>query len=242
MGRTDLGRVICRIAGLTVECFFREEIMLSRCEKYRCTSDRTDMTVRTSPADEVAAARSWAHLSAAERELMLTGRDFYTKLIDYEGFMLHSSAVEVDGRAYLFSAPSGTGKSTHTEQWLKLFGDRARIINDDKPAIRFMDGRVFACGTPWSGKNDISENVCVPLQGICLLERSEENFIRRISADEAAFGILNQTIREMDDEHVAVLLDLIDRAIDAVPVWRLGCNISEAAAVMAYRAMSQADI
>ena len=85
-------------------------------------------------------------------EYMLTGSDFYTELLNFNGIILHSSCIVVDGMAYAFSADSGTGKSTHTQLWLKHLGDRAYMLNDDKPAIRLIDGKVYACGTPWSGK------------------------------------------------------------------------------------------
>ena len=152
--------------------------------------------------------------------------------------MLHSSAVEIDGKAYLFSAPSGTGKSTHTSQWLKLFGDKACIINDDKPAIRFVDGVPYAYGTPWSGKSDLNVNKGVPVQGICVLERSANNFIEPLDEGTAVYSILNQTIRPRKREYMDNLLALLDRVIAAVPVWRMGCNISVEAAKMAYDAMS----
>lgn len=113
-------------------------------------------------------------------EYMLTGSDFYTELIKYNGILLHSSCVVVDDYAYVFSADSGTGKSTHTQLWLEHFGDRAYILNDDKPAIRLIDGKVYACGTPWSGKYDYSTPKIVELAGICFLQRSETNWIKRL--------------------------------------------------------------
>ena len=102
-------------------------------------------------------------------------RQFYEKLLDYNGMMFHASAVVVDGKAYLFSAPSGTGKSTHTRLWLEYFGEKAYILNDDKPAIRIMDGKFYAYGTPWCGKDNVSTNQKCEIKAICFLERSEVN-------------------------------------------------------------------
>ena len=154
--------------------------------------------------------------------------------------MLHSSAVIMDGRAYLFSATSGTGKSTHTELWQKVFGkDRAKILNDDKPAIRITRDGIFACGTPWSGKTDLNINEAVPLAGICFLERSEENWIKRIPGGSAIAKLLNQTIRPIDESEMSTLLTHVDKVLSEVPTYTMGCNISEEAAVMAYKAMSE---
>jgi len=100
---------------------------------------------------------------------------------------------------------------------------------------------ITACGTPWSGKDDISENVCVPLRGICVLERSEKNFITRLPPDKALFHLLDQTARPRDEKSMSKLLDLLGTVTESVPVWRMGCDISTDAARMAYDAMSRAD-
>ena len=227
------------ICGLPVECDFRYPTMTARAEKY--LADNTsppEISVSCSEKCVELLRNNNPALSEDECEIIVTAENFYMQLLRYDGFMLHSSAVEIDGRAYLFSAPSGTGKSTHTEQWLKLFGERARIINDDKPAICIVDGNILAYGTPWSGKSDLNINVGVPLQGICMLERSPENFIQPLPADKAVFGILNQTVRPPDESGMDRLLTLVDEVVSRVPVWRMGCNISIAAAHTAYDAMS----
>jgi len=153
--------------------------------------------------------------------------------------MLHASAVVYEDKAYLFSAPSGTGKSTHTTLWRKVFGeDNTFMLNDDKPVIRIKDGKVTVYGTPWSGKTDQNKNIGVPLQGICFLERSKENRIESISAKDAAFGILNQTIRPADGKNMSKLLDLLDRLLQQTTVYRMGCNMDDDAAHTAYNGMN----
>lgn len=229
------------ICGLNTECDFRHGIMVSRSEKYLADFDKADISIPY-PATEMAVYDVAApHLTTEERELMCTGRTFYTELLNFHGFMLHSSAVAVDGKAYLFSAPSGTGKSTHTEQWLKLFGERAQIINDDKPAIRIETDGIFAYGTPWSGKSDLNINGRFDIAGICVLERAEKNYIVPLDEGTAVYSILNQTIRPSDPLKMATLLSHLDKVIKAVPVWKMGCNISTEAAEIAYKAMSKTE-
>lgn len=171
------------------------------------------------------------------REYMLMGKHFYEMLITHDGMMLHASAVVVDDRAYLFSAPSGTGKSTHTSLWLKLFGARAYILNDDKPAIRAIDGRAYAYGTPFSGKYDISENRRVPIAGIAFIERSETNSIERMPSARAVFSLLNQTARPESPDLYARLLRNLDAVLQCVPVYTLRCNMDTQAAAVSYDAM-----
>ena len=119
-------------------------------------------------------------ISRSLAEYVIFGAEFYEKIIDYNAMLLHSSAVCVDNKAYLFTADSGTGKSTHTELWMSYFGEKAVMINDDKPVIRIIGSKIYACGTPFSGKNDINKNIMVPLQAICSLNRGEKNTIERL--------------------------------------------------------------
>ena len=178
-------------------------------------------------------------LTQNDWEYMLTGSDFYTQLIQYDGILLHSSCIVVDGVAYAFSADSGTGKSTHTQLWLKRFGDRAYMLNDDKPAIRLIGDTVYACGTPWSGKFDYSTPAVVPLAGICFLERSENNWIKRAETSKALFNIFSQTIRRLGEENMNKLLDNLTEIFNKVPIYQFGCNISDEAVECSYNAMKK---
>ena len=153
--------------------------------------------------------------------------------------MLHSSAVVVDDVAYLFTAPCGTGKSTHTSLWLSEF-EGAYILNDDKPALRIEGGEIFAYGTPWSGKTAQNVDKRVRLGGICILERGEENFIERVGGITAIRGIFSQTVRPKNAEAMDKVLSLVDEIIEKIPVWNLRCNMEPEAAHVSFRAMSEA--
>ncbi|MBQ6718942.1 MAG: hypothetical protein IJN20_01145 [Oscillospiraceae bacterium] len=178
------------------------------------------------------------YLSDEDCEYLMTGSSFYAQLLDYNGLMLHSSAVVVDGKAYLFSANCGTGKSTHTKLWLKQFGEKAYILNDDKPALRLVNGTWYAYGTPWSGKYDISVNIGVPIAGIAMLERSEKNEITPWGGREAIFRIYCQTNRSKDEKLGIKILEQLDKLMVDVPIWKLRCNMEPEAAIVAYEAMS----
>lgn len=178
------------------------------------------------------------YFSDDDAEYLGTGGSFYKELLKFDGFRLHASTVVVDGRAYLFSAESGTGKSTHTGLWLKLFGEKAYILNDDKPALRLIDGIWYAFGTPWSGKHDISVNTGVPLAGICILERGEINEITPFRGRDAIFSVYAQTNRPKPAEDRIKLLELLDDLMTRIPVWKLKCNMDPDAARVSYEAMS----
>lgn len=236
-----VGRTMYRlykICGFIVGCDFRCPTMTARAEKFLLEENaEPDVSIPFNGA-ALAEISGRTGLDADNAEIIFTAESFYRALPPKGGFMLHSSAIVVDGEAYLFSAPSGTGKSTHTGLWLRLFGDRAAILNDDKPAIMLRGGSVTACGTPWSGKSDLNINAEFPLRGICILGRSSVNHIEPVSADAAVYHLLDQTLRPEDPSEMAALLSCIDKVTSSVRVWRMGCNISTEAAQMAYDAMS----
>lgn len=224
-----------RIADLIVsmDSFGRTE---EQARSYRCEFSGTEDIEIISPWE--AYKSQYPYLSDDVGEYLITGSYFYKELLNYDGFMLHSSAVVMDGKAYLFTADSGTGKSTHTGLWLKQFGDRAYILNDDKPALRMVDGVWYAYGTPWSGKHDISVDVRVPVAGIAVVERSETNTIETFGGIDAIAAILRQCNRNKATESRMKLLDLLDKLITRVPIWKLKCNMAPEAAIVSYEAMS----
>lgn len=224
-----------RIAGLTVEMDSFGKTA-SQAEAYAVPL-QGDVDIRIDRFPEEFSAR-YPEASEELCEYMYSGISFYLQLIGFDGIMLHSSAVVVDGVAYLFTASSGVGKSTHTSLYIKEFGDRAFILNDDKPAIRCEDGQFYAYGTPWSGKTDQNVNARAPLGGICVLERGEENEISRIYGKQAILGIFSQTMRPSKAQSIEKVLDLIGILIEKVPVWNLKCNTEPEAARVSYEAMS----
>jgi hypothetical protein len=143
----------------------------------------------------------------------------------------------MDGVAYLFTARSGTGKSTHTRLWRECFGDRCTMVNDDKPLLRISDGGVTVYGTPWNGKHRLGNNVSAPLRAICLLTRAEDNSIAPITVSEAMPHIFTQVNRPEDPDLLRRTVLLIDTLMHSVGLYRLGCNMSREAAHVAYDGM-----
>lgn len=229
-----------RIADIAVDLGYKYDRLKKQAEAYKISEDvKPDMTIYLSDAFLEQKSKENPHLSVEDCEYVFTSSVFYTGMLQYGGFMLHSSAVIMDGKAYLFSAPSGTGKSTHTGLWQKVFGEKVQILNDDKPAIRALDDGVFAYGTPWSGKTDLNINVKAPIAGICFLERSENNWIEKMDVASAISALLNQTIRPFEMHDMDLLLGHIEKVITSVPVYKMGCNISDEAAIMAHNEMSK---
>ncbi len=226
-----------KIAGLTVkmDCADRLE---RQAEPYRCAPvDKVDIVIEWPQEDPT--GEKWGDLSREDIQYLEHGAEFYLKLLLFSGLMIHASAVVVDGKAYLFSATSGTGKSTHTQLWLQEFGDRAFILNDDKPALRLEDGVWYAYGTPFSGKHDMSANCRVPLGGIAILERGDKNEIQPFTGAGAIYGILGQTLKPKNPKGSVLVLELLDKLVSQAKIWKLKCNMEPEAAHVAFDAMSK---
>ena len=159
-------------------------------------------------------------------------------LLDQDTVMLHGSTVAVDGCAYLFTAPCGSGKSTHTRLWREFFGERAIMVNDDKPFLKITPSGVYAYGSPWSGKHGLASNVCVPLKGICLLHRGRENFIQPIESAKIIDMLYKQVHTSTTVSLRQKALSLVDALVEMVPLWDMYCNKELDAAKVAYSAMS----
>ena len=222
------------IAGLTVDMEVSGRTEL-QAEPYRISAD--------GPADITLScdARRVLELNPELNDLdtalyMGTGVHFSRALLKHSGTFLHASAVVLDGKAYLFSANSGTGKSTHTEKWCRLFG--ATYLNDDKPALRLVNGVWMAYGTPWSGKHDLSCPIGVPIGGIAFLKRGDENRIEPMAAQKAVPQLMVQSQWKLNMQQMQTQLDLMDHLLRTVPIWELTCRNEDAAARVSCQAMT----
>ena len=227
---------VYKIAGLNVGYEPKYDMLRKRSEKYIC-DEKADFNIGVTDNLMEQQLNLYSGVSEAELEYLWMGTAFNVKLLEYNGMFLHSSTVVVDGMAYSFSAPCGTGKSTHTALWLKLLGERAFILNDDKAAYRFIDGKYYAFGTPFSGKHDINENTSAELGGICFIEQAKENSIVRLNIDDVVKLLFSQTLRPSNPARTIMLCDFMDELIKNVPVYKLRCNMNVEAAEVAFNAM-----
>lgn len=227
----------CIVADLRVEIPEKDDLSI-RCEEYQTTENMPTDIVIQSELYQKDKYPNWKEDNIAYME---SGRQFYRQLLKYNGMMLHASAVALGGRAYLFSGPSGMGKSTHTRLWQQMFGENAVVFNDDKPALRRLDDRWYAYGTPWCGKDGINVNMKVPLAGICFLRRGEENSIRRLSGLEAAGYVVAQTLHRFKNEsNLSLMLSHVDKLIREIPIFELRNLPVPDAARLSYETMHRA--
>lgn len=192
---------------------------------------------RSARADELEGAAVREHADHY-LETLAVYRKLAQLLVQDDILLMHGAVVAVDGQAYLFTAKSGTGKTTHTRLWMRQFGDRAVMVNGDKPLLHITSEGVTVYGTPWDGKEHLSTNTSCPLKALCILTRSETNHIERISKKEALPMLCQQSYRPCSPIGAQKMLALVDRLGSSVPLYRLGCNMEPEAALVAYHGMN----
>ena len=162
-----------------------------------------------------------------------------TILQQYNGFFFHCSCFEFDGNAYIFTAKSGTGKSTHTRLWREVYGDKITMINDDKPIVRLIDGKFYIYGTPWNGKHSISTNMKSPVKALFYLHQAKENKVVKTDQLSAMSKLLSQTILPDSKITMNILLDMIEKFVTDIPVFDLYCDISHDAVSTVYNVIKE---
>ena len=226
-----------RIAEKTIRIASLHDAVHRLCADYRAEGD-PDLDVRITPEDiAFERGRAEGNWSDAYLETLAVYRRIAEEMPRYSTILLHGSAVAVDGVSYLFAAPSGTGKSTHARLWREVFGERAVMVNDDKPLVRITPEGAAVFGTPWNGKHRLGANISVRLGAVCLLSRAEENSIRPITKNEAYPALIRQIYRPSDPAMLRRTLELTDTLTQVAGLYRLGCNMDPEAAVIAYEGM-----
>lgn len=229
------------IAGLNVSVLNGRTLFESRAEEYRIDKPvKADLVIDAANADFALIHSMNTQLTLEECAYICTCDEFGVNLLDYGGFRLHASAVALDGRAYLFSANSGVGKSTHTALWCQHFGmERTCIINDDMPLVKWEGDSFYAWGSPWSGTSPLNRNLGVPLQAIAFLERSQTDQIERLDNATSLSSLMLATRMGLDPVRLDKLMNLLERLLNTVPIFRLRCTPTISAVQTAFTVMAR---
>lgn len=229
------------IAGLTVGLHPLYDYARDYCRDYLVPDGEPDITAISSP-EAIANEQAALPGAAADRlEPLCLYRQIAEQLPAFGGCVFHGAAIEYGGRAYLFTAPSGTGKSTHIRLWREYLGDAVRIVNGDKPVLRLTDAGVNVCSTPWAGKEGWQRNCIVPLGALCLLRRGETDRIRRVAPGDHVSDLLLQTYLPADGDALDKTLTILDEICRRVPVYLLECTMKETAVSTAFKALTGED-
>lgn len=231
---------IYTIADLNIEIKNKYKYTSYVCRDYLCKAENVtpDFSVCATKEDYDADSAFLTDASEPYLETLSIYRQIAKRILDYNGFIMHASVVEMDGKAYAFAAKSGTGKSTHSRLWLDYFGERAKIINGDKPLLRFIDGKLYIYGTPWCGKEGYNQNTKCVLNSVCFLERGSINTIDALDKNSAVKRIFDQLLMPENTEQANKLFDMVQILVDNAKFYLLHCNMDVEAAKVAYEGMN----
>lgn len=232
----DKSHVFLDIAGLQIDFNTRfPDYVKDRCAKYLAVQHNAapGSALQLEATDEDIRKADRDHVGSMEAELYAMTIPLGELCPGHGRLMTHGVAIECDGNAYIFTAESGVGKSTHAFLWQKYLGaDRVHVINGDKPILWFrQDGEILACGSPWSGKERLDENEQVPLKGVCLLTRLEEApgfgttvnapYITKATREEAFDFLMHQIYLPQSSYGRIGTLRLVEKLYGQVPVYNL---------------------
>ncbi len=227
-----------KIADLYMDFSGNAEYVKKLCRDFLCEEAKSDIKINISDEDikkegEMAeeGTRAWSVESAA------ANRKIAEILPLYNGFLLHSAVMDVDGMGIAFAARSGTGKTTHLTRWQSYLGEKLTVINGDKPFVRFFEGEPLpvAYGTPWRGKENFGNTGKTKLKHICFIERGAENKAERMDKTKAADLLFMQIYMPQSPVAAANTLMLINKLVETCEFWNITCNMDDNAAEMPYK-------
>lgn len=230
------------LAGIRIRINNRYDFVENQCSDYIIPDEIFDFEVSVTE-DDIENERSVndPDMTTGYFESVCLYREIASRLPDHNALLFHCAALEYRGGAYCFTAKSGTGKTTHMKLWRRTFGEDVKIVNGDKPILRFSEDAITVCGTPWCGKENLQRNVCVPLKSICFIKQAPVNGIRKLSAHEALNKLLHQLYFPKERTAAEKTVELLGRLLSSIPIWELECDISEEAAIMSYNAMTKGE-
>lgn len=230
---------LCKFADRLYQLNCRYGYTPRACAAYTESEGEPDAVIFANEEELAAmAAAAGSALPDGYLEYLVIYKKICLDMLLHDGFLMHGSAIECDGRGIIFTAKSGVGKTTHTLLWQQEFGDGVRIINGDKPIIRLdAKGEFRIYGTPWNGKEHFGCNMSAPLRAICFLERDTKNHCEKMDQKEAVRRLMGQVLLPGDKELMFSLLRLVDRLIADVPVFLLHCRPDAEAAHVAFDAI-----
>lgn len=225
-----------KIADFIVEINNKHNYLTEQCADFKFDGDDgADIVVDVSNED-ICKERSLntAQYSDGYLESVCAYRKLCLKLPPENALLLHGSVISYEDRGIIFLARSGVGKTTHTMIWKKIYGDKVKIINGDKPIIRFFDNIPFAYGTPWAGKENYYSNEKVKLTDICFLERGADNCAMKANSEEFLNFLMNQVLLPSDEKALDKTLELVESLLLKCNLWSIKCNLGDDAALVVH--------
>jgi hypothetical protein len=230
---------VISVADLVIELRNKYKYTKDFCSGYESDLEPTFSVEATEEQICAEAAVSEEGLSNGYLESVVLYRNIAERLPEFSATVFHGAVIALGGVAYLVTAKSGVGKTTHLGLWLSEFGSDVHILNGDKPILRVIDGVVYACGTPWRGKEFYGVNEMLPLGGIAFLSRAPENSAVRVTPSEVLNEFITQSYVPKNPIGARLGLITLNKILTSTPLHRLYVNMDPEAAHVARRAFTE---
>ena len=228
--------MIIQLAGLNIEIKHNYKYLPYMCKDYIINDcDHIDISISITNEEIKNSIDSLNGYPDYYIESNICYRKIVHELYKFDAIMLHGSSIKYKDKAYIFTAISGTGKSTHTELLIKNYPSEISYINGDKPIIRYLNEGFYVFGTPWNGKEGYGENTSALLDSIVYLERDKDNSVSLMPKDKIISFIIQQIIYPDDLEEMDKTLDILSKIINSTNNYNLKCNMEDEAAKCTYK-------
>ena len=233
-------RYVLRLADVLVEISSRYDFSERIAKDYLAHGETAVLSVKASD-ESIGEAMEFnpENMPSMYSEWICIYRELAEQIPFYDRVVMHGAVISYKGQGLIFTAPSGTGKTTHIALWKSMFRDDVEIINGDKPILQITDSGAIVYGTPWSGKEGWHKNMSAPLKGICLLRRGTVNKIRRMEVGECLSQLLKQVYLPRNEQAAQKTLELFGKLVENVPMYILECDISEEAVKTAFEMLDE---
>lgn len=223
-----------RLAELNIAINNKYEYVKALCNGY-IVEEKADFFVEATER-QIEAERKSLQDDAAYLESLAVYRQIATKIVEFDGFLLHAAVISVQNNGIAFLAKSGTGKTTHLNLWRELLVDKVTVVNGDKPLLRFVDGKLYAYGTPWAGKEALNTNTKTELKNICFISRAQSNECTLITDEDIILEkLFSQTFLPKTSHGLKYTLDFFSKIMNKCSFYSIKCNTDITAAKTAYQ-------
>ena len=229
--------LIVKFADIYIKIHTNYDYMFKFCKDYIVNTETYDFEVF--PGENYLDILSDNQIFSEEyRESISIYEEIGKQLPKINAFIMHGAVITYKDKALMFTAKSGTGKSTHIKLWKQYFNADVDIVNGDKPIVRFFEDGIKVYGTPYCGKEGWHKNRSAYLHSICIVQRGTNNMIQKISSESAIIPLYKQLFIPKDSEEIAGrILELFNTLLLNTSVYVLQCNISSEAVKVAYEGM-----
>lgn len=229
---------IYKIADICLSYSPLTELFSEIMKKYECSDDSFDIEFRLEMKDKLN-RKNYVSERMLNEDISFC-RKFSEILIErFNGVLFHAAAVSVGNRAFLFTAESGVGKTTHISLLKSCFGGSVRIINGDKPILRYTDGKITVYGSPWNGKENYGEDVSAELGAVFFVSRAEKNSCKRVSGADMLHLLMKQTAVPESLDGKLKTLDFLEKLVTGADFFELKCNMNDEAAYTSYKVIKE---